>query len=304
MTDVLLVAGGTDRQIDIFSMSRAVEQKKMEGTHANCIIFTDDKRFFIVGGFKLITIFKRDIHESILRYPVHEGNVTCMIYLGDGTLLTGSDDKKIFMWKLQLNPVAAPKKLIMKQFESEVTSMARHPTEPWTIYISCQNGDIFQWKIKWTTESDNIIKFKSGPDMIRSLTTAPTAQILVAAGNSGHVYIFSLEPIALLKDFEAHTKFINKCLLSADGTLLATCSADHTAKVWDMTRLESVQLKWKNVIHHARWVWDCAFTRDGRSLITVSSDRFVLQWFEGMSASRTLIERQRPALCVALAEDD
>jgi WD40 repeat protein len=65
-------------------------------------VFTDDKRFFIVGGYKTFTVYKRDVRDQLYQFSPHQGNITCMIYLSPGNLFTGSEDKKILAFKLNL----------------------------------------------------------------------------------------------------------------------------------------------------------------------------------------------------------
>lgn len=47
--------------------------------------------------------------------------------------------------------------------------------------------------------------------------------------------------------------------------LLATCSADNTAKIWNTENNFELLL----TLHgHQRWVWDCAFSADSAYLVT------------------------------------
>ncbi|KAK2953473.1 putative Target of rapamycin complex subunit LST8 [Blattamonas nauphoetae] len=224
-----------------------------------------------------------------------------MVMLNDcTTLVTGSEDKKVMLWKLNLNPPQKPERLLSKQFESPINSIAKHPYDNLSVFLAFQNGEI----IRWHTHTDIQTLVRSQGVPIRSLSTAPGRPHLCAAGHNGRCFVYSIHDLQLTRDWEAHTGYITKCELSRDGTRLATCSADFTAKVWDMESPGEMTLKWNNIMRHNRWIWDCTLTKDGKSLITVSSDRQVLQWFENLSRSRSLFERKHGATCVALAEID
>lgn len=73
---------------------------------------------------------------------------------------------------------------------------------------------------------------------------------------------------------KAHDAYILKIMVSPDGKLLATASADHTAKIFrisDMSRL-------KVLAKHQRWVWDLQFSADSSYLVTASSDTSCRLW--------------------------
>ena len=94
----------TNRYLDANSSGRIKE------TWRNCMflsvfaVFTTLARklyYFFVGGAKTFSIFKKDFPDPLLRWSVHEGNITSMIYF-ESNLITGSDDKKVMIWRIQL----------------------------------------------------------------------------------------------------------------------------------------------------------------------------------------------------------
>lgn len=90
--------------------------------------------------------------------------------------------------------------------------------------------------------------------------------------------------------FKAHDHYITRILLSPDVKHLATCSADHTAKIWEVKDLkptvpkpgEEVETKpfalESTLGGHQRWVWDCAFSADSAYLVTACSDHYARLW--------------------------
>ena len=91
--------------------------------------------------------------------------------------------------------------------------------------------------------------------------------------------------------FKAHSQYITRVLLSPDVKHLATCSADHTAKIWEVKDLESMvpapgqatsearPFKLESTLTgHQRWVWDCAFSADSAYLVTACSDHYARLW--------------------------
>lgn len=110
--------------------------------------------------------------------------------------------------------------------------------------------------------------------------------------------------------FNAHKEVILRCLLSPDGRKLATCSADHTAKIWKVDRdpeptkpgeePRPFELE-ADLASHQRWVWDCAFSADSAYLVTASSDHYARLWeVHTQQIIRQYNGHHRGAICVAL----
>lgn len=142
----------------------------------------------------------------------------------------------------------------------------------------------------------------------------PSNQLTFSQGN---VFIWHLrqnyEQTELLPvtHFNAHKEYITRILLSPDVKKLATCSADHTAKIWE---IKDVKPRLDNktdeprplpleatLTGHQRWVWDCAFSADSAYLVTACSDHYARLWeLHSQQIIRQYNGHHRGAVCVAL----
>jgi len=136
----------------------------------------------------------------------------------------------------------------------------------------------------WDLQNDSCVK-KISPDgevALRSLTIGEYSPLLAAANNRGNLFIFKLaeEDIAskceLAHKIEAHSKYLLRCMFSPDTKLLATTSADHTVKIWNV--LDNDVCLDKVLTGHQRWVWDCGFSADSAYLVSASSDQTARLW--------------------------
>lgn len=126
--------------------------------------------------------------------------------------------------------------------------------------------------------------------------------------------ITSLIPVT---SFQAHNAYVTRVLLSPDVRHLATCSADHNARIWSVdptaphnvkgnenlpTERDSNAFPLESSLEsHQRWVWDCAFSADSAYLVTASSDHYARLWELGSQAViRQYNGHHRGAVCVAL----
>lgn len=147
----------------------------------------------------------------------------------------------------------------------------------------------------------------------------------------------SLVPVC---KFAAHGTYITRVLLSPDVKHLATCSADHTTRIWavdptppstsssdqhmsssrhlsssqDLVGSQSsghadIQQQQQTgafpleatLQGHQRWVWDCAFSADSAYLVTACSDHYARLWeLASQSIIRQYNGHHRGAVCVAL----
>lgn len=207
--------------------------------------------------------------------------------------------------------------------------------------ISCdRGGNVRIWDL-----SENKCSHQLVPDpekSVASVTVATDGSLLCAAvSNSVHgaVYVWrlitrqdvtSLAPVA---KFKAHGTYITRVLLSPDTRHLATCSADHTARIWEVnldnaassftsgtasssTPSEAGEgamtggveddehrpFQLEEILDgHQRWVWDCAFSADSAYLVTACSDHYARLWeLSSKSIIRQYNGHHRGAVCVAL----
>ena len=127
----------------------------------------------------------------------------------------------------------------------------------------------------------------------------------------------NITTIQAVASFQAHSAYITRVLLSPDVRHLATCSADHSARIWNidleaihaMKTSDSIGKPRKDPLFplemsldsHQRWVWDCAFSADSAYLVTACSDHYARLWELGtQSVIRQYNGHHRGAVCVAL----
>ncbi len=70
---------------------------------------------------------------------------------------------------------------------------------------------------------------------------------------------------------------------SPDGSLLVSASGDHTARLWDTTTGEELQV----LAGHTDLVWSAAFSPDGRLVATASNDGSIRLWELGPGVRAT-----------------
>lgn len=136
----------------------------------------------------------------------------------------------------------------------------------------------------------------------------------------GNIFVWHLEQyrekttLVPITHFKAHGQYITRVLLSPDVKHLATCSADHTAKIWEVKDLDKmiptpgseaaspVPFKLESTLTgHQRWVWDCAFSADSAYLVTACSDHYARLWeLQTEQIIRQYNGHHRGAVCVAL----
>jgi len=97
---------------------------------------------------------------------------------------------------------------------------------------------------------------------------------LIAGLENHSIRIFNtttLEQIAIL---EGHTSFVRAISLLQDDRLLASASFDSTARLWNL----DTNLPVGPPLQHQHWVWDAAFSADGKSLVTACADNNAYVW--------------------------
>lgn len=131
----------------------------------------------------------------------------------------------------------------------------------------------------------------------QAVTFTADSQLLVSTGMDAAIRLWrapKFEPVGV---FTGHQKCVNSAALSRDGTRLATCSTDGTARIWSFP--DGALLHTLPGQRLPRW------SRDGRLLTTASTAGRIVHWdavtYEKLGQLSAL---DRRLICFEFAPDD
>jgi len=163
---------------------------------------------------------------------------------------------------------------------AQVAALAGQPTIVWsvaassdgkTLITSGYDGKIILWNVAEKKPQQTIEK----KGWIRSLALSPDGANFAAAMEDGNVILFETAGGKELKTIKAHEAAVYDAAFSPDGSILATCSTDKLAKLWDWkaeTAAEKAKLE-----GHGDAVWGVAWSKDGL-LASCAADRKIKLW--------------------------
>lgn len=298
---VILASAGYDHKIRFWEALTGICSQTIQhlDSQVNRLEITSDKKYLAAAGHLNVRLYdiRTTKNNSVMSFEGHRGNVTSIAFQQDNKwMVSSSEDGTI-----KLCDMRAPSVQRSYRHGTSVNEVVIHPNQG--ELISCdQDGNIKIWDLG---ENKCIHQLALEDDIpLQSLSVASDGSMLVAGNNKGNCYVWkmpsqtdsaSLVPVT---KFRSHTKYITRVLLSADVKHLATCSADHTARVWNVS--ENFQLE-TTLDAHSRWVWDCAFSADSAYLVTACSDHYVRLWdLSTKEIARQYGGHHKGAICVAL----
>lgn len=298
---MILASAGYDHSIRFWEALTGVCSRTIQHTDSqvNRLEITSDKRYLAAAGHLHVRLYdiKTTNPNPLLSFEGHTTNVTSVQFQTDNKwMVTSSEDGTVKVWDTR-SPV------VQRNYKHNcpVNEVVIHPNQG--ELISCdQDGNVRIWDLGENQCTHQLIPEDDVP--VKSVSVASDGSMLVAGNNKGNCYVWkmsnqrdvtSLQPIT---KFKAHSKYITRVLLSSDVKHLATCSLDHTARLWSIDDNFSVETTLRG---HQRWVWDCAFSADSAYLVTACSDHYVRLW--DLATSETVRQyngHHKGAVCVAL----
>ncbi|EPS44027.1 Beta-TrCP [Arthrobotrys entomopaga] len=299
---VIMCTAGYDHTIRFWEALSGICSRTIQhaDSQVNRLCISPDKRFLAAAGHLNVKLYdiKSTNPAPVLSFEGHTNNVTGVGFHCEGKwMVTSSEDGTVKIWDTRTATVQRN-----YSHGSPVNDVVIHPNQG--ELISCdQAGNVRIWDLGENKCTHQLIPEDDVP--VRSVTVATDGSMLVAGNNTGNCYVWrmiqnrDLTSLVPVTKFQAHTKYITRVLLSPDVRHLATCSADHTAKIWSV---DPQQFSLETTLHgHQRWVWDCAFSADSAYLVTACSDHFARLWeLSTQSIIRQYNGHHRGAVCVAL----
>ncbi|KAG6110143.1 hypothetical protein E4U13_005494 [Claviceps humidiphila] len=310
---VILCTAGYDHTIRFWEALSGICSRTIQhpDSQVNRLCISPDKRYLAAAGHHTVKLYdvKSTNPNPLLNFEGHTGNITGVSFHCEGKwMVTSSEDGTVKIWETRTGTIQRS-----YSHGSPVNDVAIHPNQG--EIISCDRaGRVRIWDL-----AENTCAHEMRPDdnvPMSSVTVASDGTLLCAANSSGHVFVWKMQQVYDQTDilpvthFIAHKEYITRVLLSPDVKKLATCSADHSAKIWEVDdtnpqpefskETKSFPLE-ATLIGHQRWVWDCAFSADSAYLVTACSDHYARLWeVHSQQIIRQYNGHHRGAVCVAL----
>ncbi|KXH51626.1 rapamycin complex subunit LST8 target [Colletotrichum nymphaeae SA-01] len=278
-------------------------------SQVNRLCISPDKRFLAAAGHHTVKLYdiKSTNPNPLLTFEGHTGNITGVAFHCEGKwMVTSSEDGTVKIWETRSGQVQRS-----YNHGCPANDVVIHPNQG--EIISCdRQGSVRVWDLAENNCSHQLIPEEDVS--VSSVTVASDGSLLCAANNGGNVFVWQLlqaydrTQLLPVTHFNAHKEYITRILLSPDVKKLATCSADHTARIWEVKDLEPAPDQEPKpfpleatLTGHQRWVWDCAFSADSAYLVTACSDHYARLWeLHSQQIIRQYNGHHRGAVCVAL----
>ncbi|KAI8057919.1 quinon protein alcohol dehydrogenase-like superfamily [Syncephalis plumigaleata] len=304
--DVLLATAGYDHTIRFWEALSGACYRTIQhpDSQVNRLVISPDRRFLAAAGNPRVRLY--DVNSGntnpIVTLEGHTANVTGIAFSASSTwVATSSEDGTVKVWDIRTGTVQRD-----YDHRAPVNDVCAHPNQ--AEIISCnQAGSMIIWDLTENACTHELVPEEDVP--IHSVAVSSDCTTLVAGNNRGNVYVWRMprkddfSDLRPVHKFQAHTNYLTRCSLSYDqmtqSILLATCSADATVKIWNLSDSE-FSLR-RTLIGHQRWVWDCAFSADSAFMVTASSDNSARLW--DLSSGETIRQyngHNKATVCVAL----
>ncbi|KAK2839166.1 hypothetical protein FQN49_006412 [Arthroderma sp. PD_2] len=234
---VILCTAGYDHIIRFWEALSGICSRTIQHpeSQVNRLCITPDKRFVAAAGRHRVYLY--DIRSTnpnpVMKFDGHTNNITGVAFHCEGKwMVTSSEDCSVKVWDVRSGTLQRN-----YTHKAPVNDVVIHPNQG-ELISGDGSGFIRVWDLGESRCTHQLIPEEDVS--VASVSVASDGSLLCAGNNKGNVYLWrmlqnqdetSIVPVAT---FQAHKDYLTRVLLSPDVKHLATCSADHTAKVWSL----------------------------------------------------------------------
>ncbi|KAI9728743.1 MAG: TOR complex subunit lst8 [Chrysothrix sp. TS-e1954] len=235
---VILCTAGYDHTIRFWEALSGIctRQINFSDSQINRLCISPDKRYLAAAGHHTVKLYACDPKHPagsnpILAFEGHTNNITGVGFHCDAKwMVTSSEDGTVKIWDTKSGSMQRN-----YSHGSPVNDVVIHPNQG--ELISCdRSGNVRIWDLGENKCSHQLVPEEDVS--VSSVTVASDGSLFCAGNNTGNIYVWRmlqlLETTSLVPvcKFNAHGTYITRVLLSPDVKHLASCSADHSTRIW------------------------------------------------------------------------
>ncbi|OJK00492.1 hypothetical protein ASPACDRAFT_43077 [Aspergillus aculeatus ATCC 16872] len=234
---VILCTAGYDHTIRFWEALSGICSRTIQhpDSQVNRLCITPDKRFLAAAGHNNVKLYdiKSTNPNPVMTFDGHTNNITGVAFHCEGKwMVTSSEDGTVKVWDTRTGSLQRN-----YAHKAPVNDVVIHPNQG-ELISGDRAGIVRVWDLGESVCTHQLIP--EDDVAVHSVSVASDGSLLCAGNKKGNVYIWrmiqdaELTRIVPICTFQAHKDYLTRVLLSPDVKHLATCSADHTAKVWNL----------------------------------------------------------------------
>ncbi len=231
---------------------------------------------FLTGSFdKTARLWDSTTGECIGVLRGHDSQLISVAFSSDGkTILTQSKDGVICLW--DTTNLIGPSVSLIGNYESPISTVAFSGSKPW-IVTGSDKGNL----CLWDSNTGELLKQfkKEHTERITSLSCASEGEIILTGSEDSKACLWQSDSVTIFQ----HQDSVLLALYNPTGTsVLTILNKSKVAQLWNTATKE----KLFQLVGHKGSIKSAAFSPDGKTILTGSSDKTARLWD---SATGTLL---------------
>lgn len=275
---------------------------KIQNTQVNRIVGTKDRKFMICTNPHMSLYDPNNTSKPISQYLGHSTNVTDVVF-NDDTFYSSSEDRFIRKWSRN-----SPK--FNGYINTEASLNAIDIIDDNHLIVCNEKGNVEIYDIR-SEENKPVFSLNLSHSPVRSMALTKNKKNLVAVTHDCKGFHIGVDHSSLniIGKFDTNVsdqpseKTNNasiplRVVLSPDESNFVTTAADSSIKLWSRKDLSYIGEYRSDV---TKFVWDAAFTSDGKLLITGGTDKPIRIWdYESRNLKASFTAASKGITCLAI----